>query len=606
MLENASLLTQLQIEIEDNAIILNLTTDFRDFSEFGLNLPFNFMGKKMGGNFDEQYLFNSPYRSIDEKYKYCYLKNIKGKDVFVIFLSDADGWKMDYSPWVSGHYFVNLKCLANFDRAYETNSKRKQLKLALLFADSFEQGLEKIAKLYNAPLLFYDKSYTFNGKGKVRVYGRCDRVDYLSNGRIVKTQSVNGKEFIYSQVSGKIDLVPFYKGVKGLDCSVFGYADLNESAKKANDAVVSYAGEPNLGNLCECQFWASAMMRYMLVNGRKQEYDAKLKEFFNMLLPENEESAVVRLSVLKQAVAGLPEYSVYKSRRIQEHFAGVSILLDAYKLYGEQKFLDYAIGMLDSLIDNYQEQNGGFFTGHIGEKEDYSTVTCLMLAIVDMAIFFKDKDQEKYQKYYASASALAQFIYNRGISFPTEGGNSDCAEEQMEDGAISCSALSLLYYAQKLERKENYILKAKEIMDMHDAWVMKTPDCNIFYSSLRWWETRWEGDKDGPALCSGHGWTIWRAEADFWYYRLTGDKEYLHRALNGFTTNFSKFNENGQATAIYHADYISGGGFQFEKDQIKYEILNRFPKMIDVKTSRYVYVRAYDTVFTLSQDELND
>lgn len=32
------------------------------------------------------------------------------------------------------------------------------------------------------------------------------------------------------------------------------------------------------------------------------------------------------------------------------------------------------------------------------------------------------------------------------------------------------------------------------------------------------------GDADGPAICCGHAWTIWRAEADYLYYALTGDE----------------------------------------------------------------------------------
>ena len=33
-------------------------------SEYGINLPFNFMGKKNGGGWENQFLFNSPYPFI--------------------------------------------------------------------------------------------------------------------------------------------------------------------------------------------------------------------------------------------------------------------------------------------------------------------------------------------------------------------------------------------------------------------------------------------------------------------------------------------------------------------------------------------------------------
>ena len=130
-LSNTELPTTMTITREADLLRLELTTESEDFSEFGLNLPFNFMGKLQGGGYENQYLFNSPYRSQDEQYKYCYLKNLNGSNLMVLFTSPADGWKMDYSRYVGGHYFVNLKLLANFDRVYGTGSQRKSITFLL-------------------------------------------------------------------------------------------------------------------------------------------------------------------------------------------------------------------------------------------------------------------------------------------------------------------------------------------------------------------------------------------------------------------------------------------------------------------------------------------
>lgn len=73
------------------------------------------MGKK-GGDWKNQYLFNSPYRSEDNRHIYIYLTAPCGKNRVVVFESGADGWKMDYSPYVGGHYFYNLKLLAAFPK----------------------------------------------------------------------------------------------------------------------------------------------------------------------------------------------------------------------------------------------------------------------------------------------------------------------------------------------------------------------------------------------------------------------------------------------------------------------------------------------------------
>ena len=172
----------------------------------------------------------------------------------------------------------------------------------------------------------------------------------------------------------------------------------------------------------------------------------------------------------------------------------------------------------------------------------------------------------------------------------------------MEDGSISCTALTLLYYCANVERKEEYIAFSKEILELHESWTVKTPHANAYRSSLRWWETRWEGDKDGPALCLGHSWTIWRAEADFWYWYLTGEKEYLQKSLNSFTTNIAKGDKFGRYKAVYQMDYITGGGFLVEK--VQFRIAPEFPDLEDVKTSRYVWARASETILKLAQKDL--
>lgn len=55
---------------DGKAVLLELITERDDLSEFGLNLPFNFMGKLNCGGYKNQYLFSKAYRSIDENYKY--------------------------------------------------------------------------------------------------------------------------------------------------------------------------------------------------------------------------------------------------------------------------------------------------------------------------------------------------------------------------------------------------------------------------------------------------------------------------------------------------------------------------------------------------------
>ncbi len=594
ILTNDSLQTRLTVSAREDGVLLDLTTDSRDFSQFGLNLPFNFMGKLQGGGYQNQYLFNSPYRSADEAYKYCYLKNINGSDLMLLFLSPADGWKMDYSRYVGGHYFVNVQALANFDRVYGTKSQRNRLQLMLIPVSGVADGVKKASCILQVPALYYDKSYTFDGKGQVQVYGECDYVEGAGQRFVPENGTVT-----FENIWGKTVLTPYYQGKAGMDCSVYGYRDIFEAFKKSCDVIAAREGLPNLGNACECQCWAGAMLKYMLRFGRVEAYDKKLQEFFDVFLTTDEEKAVPRLTLFDKPHGDFPAYNIYRSRRIQEQHFAISMLLDAYKLYGEERFLRYAVGAMNTIIDCYQKEDGRLETGHGGKDEDYSTVCCLIIPFVDMALFFRDKDAVLYEKYRTGASKLAQHIYNRGFCFPTEGGDTDEAEEQMEDGSISCSALSLLYYCAKIECREDFLQRAKEFLDFHEGWVIETPDANMYRSSLRWWETRWEGDADGPALCCGHAWTIWRSEADYWYYKLTGDADYFQKAMSGFTSNFAKFDAQGHGKSIYNADYITGGGFGFDgTGDVKFRIAPRFPDREDVKTARYAWLRGAESVLT--------
>lgn len=64
-------------------IRIELTTQSEELSEIGLSFPFNFMGKKNGGGWRNQYLLNSPYTSEGNAYKFCYLTNPNGKNLIV-------------------------------------------------------------------------------------------------------------------------------------------------------------------------------------------------------------------------------------------------------------------------------------------------------------------------------------------------------------------------------------------------------------------------------------------------------------------------------------------------------------------------------------------
>ena len=586
--------TVLEVTPLPRGIRLDLSTDRTDFGEFGLNLPFNFMGKKNGGGYARQFQFSSPYRSKDETYKYIELDNVDGNHLFLLFLSPADGWKIDYSPYVGGAYFVNLKALASFDPLYRKGKPfQNKLSLALLAVKDLDEGLAIATKMLGVPAIRYEKSYALDGKGEVEVIGDADHVLLEGEGILKTLPIVDGKAH-YEGVLGKAYLTPIKNGKKGIDASVFGFGDFRELAERCNERILACKGLPTYDNLTEWQGYVPAMLRYMLRYGRRADYDAKIAEFMKVCLAKEEKDAIPDLTIFDKPQNGYPAYHIYRSSRIQEQCSGITLLLDAYRLYGDEIYYEYATRALDTFLEVYQKEDGRIETCHGGVPEDYTTVTCLIIPVVDMAVFCRKLDPERAKRYQEAAERMARHVYDRGFHFPTEGGDTDEAEERMEDGSISCSALTLLYYCAKIKRDDAYLKKAKEFLDFHEAWVMKSYDANVYRSSLRWWETRWEGDKDGPAICCGHGWTAWRGEADYWYGVLAHDDSHIEKALCSFTTNFAKIDETGKNRANYHMDYITGGGF-FYNDACRYEVAPRLPKTEDFACSWYPWVRAYET-----------
>ena len=606
--------SRISVRKKGDGYFITLKTRAEGISEYGLNLPFNFMGKKNAGGWRNQYLFNSPYSSDDNKHVFCYLSNPDGKNLLVLSLGKADGWKIDYSLFSGGQYFDNLKFLRSFDRAYKRGGKsenEKVLKLFVAETKDYLSALKTASEMKKVPAAYYEKSCVKLGeKIKIKLFGDCDYVktcEFKKNAKTpekieVKTDE-NGDKFVEIEPKkyGLRSVIPYKDGKKGFNCTFFAYENIKTLYKKSVYSVSASDLATGDGNLCEWKCYVSAILRYMQKYGKSPALIKKIKPALDLITTHNESEAKDRETIFYKARAGYPAYHVFNSMRIQEQFFAVTILLDAYKLFGVKKYLTYAVKTLECALKHYQKADGRIetrrpWTPENEPGEDYTTVCCPLIPIVEVAAFLKETEPEKSAYFYACAEKAAEYVYNRGFLFPTETDRQTFAEPFVEEGSISCSALTLLYYCARVKKVEKYVARAKEFLDLHDNWEIRTHIAPMYRSSLRWWETKWEGDKDGNALCCGHAWTIWRAEADYRYYEVTGDKEYLERAENGFMSNFSKIAANGQSYACYQPDYITGGGFTTRGEDVDFRVVRDFPKQTDSGLSRYVWIRCFDGV----------
>ncbi len=572
-----------------------LDTQSEELSEFGLSLPINFMGKKKGGGWENQYLLNSVFTSENNAYKYCYLTNPNGKNLMIFPKGACDGWKCDYtSDYCPGHFFLELEFLVNFDRAYRTGSENDALELYVFEVKDFSDALNVACETLSVCALSYEQSMVKIGEEiTLRVHGSCDYV--LCEGKQYLPQA--GYVKIPATSLGLTKAIPFYGNVQGMECIFYAYDDIQSLYRISNDAVSDEDIAHTSGNLCESRCYMSAMLRYMLRYGQKgcEAYQERIQNTFKIILEKDVEKAIPRVTVFHKAHKGEPPYYIFESGRIQELLFGVTILQDAYRLTGEEEYFTYFTGALNAVLERHFE-DGMIYTQFLnGEKEDYTTVCCLIIPFVDAAVMLKESHPALAARYREASKRIADYLYMRK-GFHTEAFVSEYTEPEMEDGSISCTALALLYYCAKIEREGNYIARAKEILDLHEAWVTYTPIAPCFHSSLRWWETFWEGDATGASICYGHAWTIWRAEADYWYYYLTKDEKYRKKAMNGFASNLSKIGKNGKMFSCYLLDYIPGGGFHKECSKTVLPVRQGIPVATDSGLTRYVWVRAHESV----------
>lgn len=576
--------------LKGDGLIINSAATNENISEFGINLELNFLGRK-GSIYKNQLLPTSPYTSSDNKCFYYILTNPKGKFMVVIAKTKCDGWKLDYSSECYGHYITNLKVLSSFDRAYN-GSERKNIEIEIKTANSLEEAYLHISKSLKLPVCYPVLNGGFDGYGKVKVYGEYD---YLS----VKAPS--GKVFcsdsntILMPEFGFYTVTPVYNNTSGSDCMLWNGKNIVEMFNKSSDTPKEPYNNSDV-NLCEggCFLWE------WLVNmnfNKSLKYDKLTKEHLNIIMAKKE--FVPRKTIVPYAVDAHKPYHIYKSDRVQEQFFGVSILLEAYRLYKSEEIYEYMIATLLDLTTNYIKD------GMIYNGRDYTTVCAPIIPIIDVALLLKEKNDERYQIFEKSAKDVATYLYERQYNFPTEGDISGKFDTEYEDGSISCTALSLLYYCKYIERNKEYEKFAFDVLKLHEAWTIYSPDAKMNLSSFRWWETIWEGDGEGPSICCGHAWAIWKGEALFYGGIFARDDKMILDSWNNYVTNFCKTHIDGTMYSCYEVDYIRGGGYaevkrdlkqlSGEKRDVKFEVAHSYPTHVDNSLSRYAWVRAYYT-----------
>ncbi|MBR5569852.1 MAG: hypothetical protein IKW10_03065 [Oscillospiraceae bacterium] len=614
-LRNAEFGTELLIEKSNDGICLDISCDGENVDGAGLFLPFNFVGRK-NGYWKEQFTISSPYHSKDYRYHMFYLARPDGKGIACIVENEIDCFMINYSPYQGGHWIRGITFWSQLDKAYgRPKRKEKRIRLHILPVSSYMETMERACRIWGCTALYYDNATGFiNQPFSLRTMGQEDEIRVVSPSGT--EQPVSDGSFVPREY-GFYTATPYSQGKPGMDCTVFAMDSVKKMQERAakiirqdtgnvightadglpvyEPAHLSYRGCKDF-NLCEHSMWVWGALKYLRRNSTHKRLNEDVLNLLRIVDPSN------HVNLYRCSYDPADHYNTIGDYRIQEAFQGVNILLDAYHLYQEPRYLELAKTALREKLLVDQLSDGGIYRwageGAARHREDYTTVTFMALPVVDMALILRQKNDPDWAFFAKAAIAMADHMVARGLSFPTEGGTDpEVNGEEVEDGSISCTALTLLYVYDKIVKKQEYLDLATEILKIHDAYSVYTHHPCMYRSSLRWWETIWEGDSDGPAICFGHAWTIWRAEAEYWYGMVMHDDARLLDSYNGFMTNLSKTDIDGNMYAIYQYEQIASPCLEWRGWLTDRSNREGFPKRTDVTLSRYAWARADDTWF---------
>lgn len=587
------------------------------FSAFSASLTLNYMSQK-NGSWENQLLVSSPCYDRRNRRLFCLFTRPDGNHLALIVTTPTEGFRIGYSEHLCGHFFTDFEIVANPDRVYGA-APLDEAKIAarLIPVNSYEAALEAASRVWKLPAAIYALSSCFIGETRnIRIIGEHDSLHVYDPEGIETVYPPTNHFQLKAEKYGPYRVVPCFVGREGIECVCFAHTNWMTMYRRSILSVpvqkkltyactgdgtavwlppaATYRGCVDT-NLCEHTMWAWSLLRYRHHEPIGAEQEDSLCNLLRIITAKDEVVFRPSQTIVDEAqnACGLGPYNTFRSDRIQETFNGVNILLDFWRAYRDSNLLERAVTVLSAQMNQY------FYGGCIRRNDgtDYTTVTAMVLPVVDLFRELTEQGDARSKRFAEYAEAMADYVVARNLDFPTEGGTSADFDREMEEGSMACSALTTLYVARYVKNKPEYLRYAETIMRFHDAWCIYTPNAPMFHSSLRWWETLWEGDADGPALCCGHAWSIWRGEAEFWLGLLTHSGVRLLGSYNTYLSNFSKEDEAGNMYSIYQCEPMISGAWESDGEKISRRYAVGFPEKKDVTLSRYVFARAADTWF---------
>jgi hypothetical protein len=203
----------------------------------------------------------------------------------------------------------------------------------------------------------------------------------------------------------------------------------------------------------------------------------------------------------------------------------------AYRFMSDEdpQWLDLASGFADYAVS--RQWPDGNYNNYTTVAYPVKSVMTVMAAEKMMAA--KDaRFAASYDRHYDSAKKAMDFLVRSKDDLTTEGQNT------FEDGMISCAGTQLGLFAllqKDAEARRHYGEAARLMMSVHRCLEqLLIPDSRMNGATLRFWEAQYDVlmGKSRNMMDSPHGWSAWLIPGLWYQYLLTGEEEWLRKAMN--------------------------------------------------------------------------
>ncbi len=205
------------------------------------------------------------------------------------------------------------------------------------------------------------------------------------------------------------------------------------------------------------------------------------------------------------------------------------VLAYRYMAGRDPYWIDLASGFADYVVSlQWADGNYDNYTSVAYPVKSVMTV----MAAEKLAAATDERYKAAYERHYASAKKAMDFLVRSQDNLTTEG------ENTFEDGMISCSGTQLAMFAllqQDPAQRRKYAEASRKMLSSHHCLEqLLIPDARMNGATLRFWEAQYDTliGKSRNMMDSPHGWSAWLIPGLWFQYLLTGEEDWLRKAMN--------------------------------------------------------------------------